>query len=175
MQDKLKQYVEDHREELELYQPRASLWEGVHERLRHGRGRTFRRFLAIAAALLLLVGGGAYVFFKGPPAPAGEPVMAVQPAIMQTEAYLTAVVQAKDAQLDQYCTPQPALCREFARDMGTLSTAYEQLKKEYATAADKKAVLQAMTANLLMQVQLINRQLQIMEAVEQKEAEVNII
>jgi hypothetical protein len=80
-----------------------------------------------------------------------------------------------DAEMEQYCRPQPDLCRDFEKDIAKLNNAYLQLKKEYVVSADKKKILIAIAANLQMQVQLINQQLQIMEEVKQKTEAVKII
>ena len=171
MQDRLKRYVDDHREALDCYVPRESLWDGVDERL-HGRRHSMRwQRLAIAASLLLALSTGAWIFLTNRERSQSGTVAESQPQQQQlgeTEVYFTALLQMKDAELEQYCGPQPELCREFEQDIETLNEAYRRLKAEYATAADKHAVLRAMAANLQLQVQLIGRQLQIMESVQQK-------
>lgn len=174
MQDKLKQFVEDNRDEFEVHQPREHLWDGVDERLQQGRKGTRWQRLAIAASVLLAVTCGAWFFVASRQTPPAATV-AMPPSIKDAEVYFTSIVQMKDAELEQYCMPQPQLCREFESDMAALSEAYRQLKTEYAAAADKEMILQAMTANLQMQVQLISRQLQIMESVKQKKEEARTI
>jgi hypothetical protein len=173
MKDKLKQFVDEHREEFEIYQPREFLWDGVDDRLPQKRKGLGWQQVAIAASLLLAIGCGTWIFLANrhnTPAPE-----AAQSQMAKTEAYFTAIVQMKDAELDQYCKPNPELCREFEKDIATLNKEYYQLKNEYAVSADKKTILKAMMTNLQMQVQLISRQLQIMETVKQKKEEVKFI
>lgn len=167
MQDQLKKFVDDHRNELEVHQPRESLWDGIDERLRQRRSSNFRRTLAIAASVLLLLSCGTYIYFTKQ-RNTKEVIVQNPSPVTQPEAYYTALLNMKDAELDQYCRPQPDLCKEFENDMAALNSAYRQLKMEYAVSADKKAILKAMTTNLQTQVQLINQQLQIMEMVQEK-------
>jgi len=170
MQDKLKQYVAEHRDELEQYTPPEYLWYGVDERLQHGSRHAPWQRLAIAASVFLVVTCGIWAFI----ASRHDTMSATtaQAPITGTEAYYTAMVQMKDAELAQYCGPQPELCSDFKRDLESLNDAYLQLKKEYASSADKKTILQAITANLQRQLQLTTWQLQIMETVKQKKTEV---
>jgi hypothetical protein len=176
MQDKLKQYVEENRDELEIYQPREQLWDTVDERMQHGRRGALWQRLAIAASLLLAVTCGTWAFIATRPSKyVSDNAVHVQPPITEAEFFFTTIVQMKDAELEQYCKPQPELCREFEKDIATLSNAYHQLKNEYPASADKEKVLQAMMTNLKLQVQLVSRQLQIMETVKQKKEEVKFI
>lgn len=176
MQDRLKEYVESRRDELEVYQPREDLWAGVSDRLQHGRRSALWKRLAIAASVLLVVTCGAWLFWSGRQ---NTGVVSIsnpsQMPIAKAEVYFASILQMKDAELKQYCTPQPELCAEFEKDISALDTAYYQLKKEYATSADKEKILRAMMTNLQMQVQLMNRQLQIMETVKQKKEEIHTI
>ena len=172
MRDKLKQYVEEHRDELEQYTPPEHLWYGIEGSLQHGRRHTPWRQLAIAASVFLVITCGTWAFVASRHDTLTETTAQAQPPITGTEAYFTAMVQMKDAELAQYCSPQPELCSEFKKDLEALNDAYLQLKKEYAASADKKTILQAMTANLQRQLQLTTWQLQIMETVKQKKTEV---
>jgi hypothetical protein len=177
MDDKLKRFVAEHREDFEMQQPRQHLWEGIDERLQHSRKRVLWQRVAIAASLMLLVTCGTWLFLSNRYSTqlmAAAPPPA-QPPIVTTEAYYNQIVQVKNAELAKYCSPQPELCATFENDLGGLSLAYNQLKKEYDRAPDNKAVLRAMLSNLEMQVQLINRQLQIMETVQQKQEAAKII
>jgi hypothetical protein len=168
MQDNLKQYVEEHREELDIYQPRELLWGEINERVQRSRVSIRWQRLAMAASVLLALAFGTWIYRENRQSKQSESIVQAQSPLMQAEAYYTAMVFLKDAELEQYCKPQPELCREFEGDIESLSEAYRQLRAEYATSADRQALLRAMATNLQMQVQLITRQLQIMEAVTQK-------
>lgn len=176
MEDKLKQFVEDHRDQLDVYEPPQHLWNGIDDRLKSNRKDGRWRWVAIASSLMLIVTCGAWMFFASQRhTHEAAPVVHVQSPLMQAEAYFTALVQMKDAELDKYCTPNPELCREFEKDLETLNGEYRKLKAEYQASGEKKILLQAMMTNLQMQVQLISRQLQIMEAVKQKKEQVKYI
>jgi hypothetical protein len=175
MQDRLKQFVDDHRAEFEAYQPREALWEGVNERLRRGRSRALWQRWAIAASVLLVLSCGTWLVYTYHSTKSSDTSISTLAPTTRAEVYYSAVTQFLDAELQQYCVPQPELCREFERDLESLNNDYHELKTEYAMAADKRAILQAMTKNLQLQVQLISRQLQIMETVTQKKAEMTIM
>lgn len=176
MQDKLKQFVESHRDECEIYQPREHLWDGVEERMQHKRRSALWQQLAIAASILLLVTCGTWIFIANRSAlPVAVTAPELHSPIKGAEVQFAAIMQLKDAELEKYCRPQPELCREFESDMAMLNKAYYQLKNEYAASASKETILQAMMTNLQMQMQLINRQLQIMESVKRKKTELKII
>jgi hypothetical protein len=167
MQDELKKYVDSHRDELDLYQPREQLWDGIDERLRKTRNVVRWRWLAAAATLTLLLSCGTWLLLSERQQKM-QHVATVPSKLNETEVYFTAIMQMKDAELDQYCRPQPELCREFELDLDVLQKDYRQLKGEYNASSDKQAILRAMASNLQMQVQLINEQLRIMATVQQQ-------
>jgi hypothetical protein len=173
MQDKLKKYVEEHRDEFDQNTPPEYLWYGVNERLQGSRRDVGWRRLAIAASLFLVVTCGTWIFVAS--RDNGVSKTTVQAPVIGDEAYYTAMVRVKDAELAKYCGTQPELCSEFKKDLESLNNAYLQLKKEYESTADKKTILQAMTANLQRQLQLTNWQLRIMESAEQKKIQVQRI
>ena len=176
MEDRLKKYVADHRAELERYQPREHLWKEIDDRMQQHRRAMLWRTTAIAASVLLMISCCAWIFVAK--RDTSRPVTTTireQPQINAAETYCTAIMQIKDAAMEQYCRPQPELCRDFEKDMTGLNEAYGQLKKEYMVSADKKTIMQAMMNNLRMQVQLISRQLQIMETIAQKKQQTQII
>lgn len=165
MQDDLKQFVDAHRDALDIYQPREQLWEGIEERLQNRPQRKRWQWLAVAASLLFVLSCGTWILLSQQRNKAQESV-SVTPKLNETEVYFTALLQMKDAELDQYCRPQPELCREFEMDLEKLQGEYRMLKSEYTSSIDKHEILRAMAANLQMQVQLVNEQLHIMEVVQ---------
>ena len=167
MRDELKQYVEDHRDELDIYQPHERLWDEIDVRLQKNRKIIRWRWLAAAASLLLLLSCGTWIFLSERKEDSRD-ISKVPPQLNQAEVYYTALLTMKDAELDQYCSPQPELCKEFDSDLEKLQNDYRQLKSEYSTSADRPAILRAIAANLQLQVQLINQQLNIMEQVQTK-------
>jgi len=172
MQDRLKQYIDDHREEFEAYQPREYLWDSIKENLEHHKRSAMWRRLAIAASILLVVTCSTWLFVANrKDVSLAENAAQTQRPVMDPEVYFTTLVQMKDAELEHYCKRQPALCREFETDMESLSKDYYQLKNEYTASADKGKILKAMMTNLQTQLQLINLQLQIMKDAQKKKEE----
>lgn len=169
MQDKLKDFVEAHREELELYQPREHLWNGIDAQLHHRRNSRRWQQLALAASILLLVTCGTWLFVSHQQPREESPQYSTQPPLREAEVYFTALLHMKDAEMQRYCQPQPKLCQVFEQDLQALSQDYQRLKAEFTAALDKQAILEAMLANLQTQVQLINRQLQIMKRVQKQQ------
>jgi hypothetical protein len=169
MKDRLKNFIEEHRDEFEIYQPREILWNGIQERLHEGGRRILWQKLAIAVSVLLLITCGTWIFIASRRNnEVAQSPGSTTPSILGAEVYFTRMVQIKDAELEQYCRPQPVLCREFENDISSLNEAYMQLKKEYITSADKKTILQAMMNNLQMQLDVMNRQLEVMQTVKKK-------
>ena len=83
------------------------------------------------------------------------------------------MVTQRRAELNRYCSAYPDLCSDLNSEISALDTMYTQLKVQYVNTNGNEAVLRAMIENLQAQVQLLGRQLQMVEQIKQKKQKGN--
>ena len=178
MSDKLKDFVQAHREEFDSFSPRPDLWQDIAADLKIGQTapaeapvqeakvfalnwNTAWRFAA-AVALLVAVGFALrYLNVNGsqtaaPLAANGQPVTLekIAPELRQLETRYVQVIEKKESKLK-------AMGAEV--QFAELDSAYNELKKELYTTPNKEVLLQAMGDNLKMRIALLNQQLEVVE------------
>lgn len=170
MQDKFKDFIDEHRAEFDLYEPPDRVWNTIGKRLPGPKKRNYLPWYQAAAVLLFIAGGAAVLLLRNMQATAPEQqvITRLQPEVNEAEHYYNTVVETSLTELDAYSTEYPDLCRNFKTEIDTLNRMYVQLKNEYSKSGGNEAVLQAMVDNLQKQVSLIKLQIDIIQSVKQK-------
>jgi len=179
MSDKLKDFVQAHRDEFDSFSPRPDLWQDISSEL-HATPETAQpepvkearvfslnwntawRYAA-AVALLVMVAFGAHQYGSLGTQPTGQlaatsqpvPLDKIAPEVKQIETQYVQVIEKKESEL---------------KAMGAgnvkfedLEKEYNHLKKELYTTPNKEVLLQAMSDNLKMRIALLNQQLEVIE------------
>ncbi|HXL57898.1 MAG TPA: hypothetical protein VN958_16665 [Chitinophagaceae bacterium] len=85
--------------------------------------------------------------------------------------YYTRLAEIKYNQLKRVEKDEPLLYKSFAAEVKKLDSTYHSLQTLLATNPDKEAVLDAMINTLKMQVQILNKQLEIIHTINQAKKE----
>ena len=178
MKDPLKQYIDTHRDAFDDANPDPRVWEKIAQgiAMKPAPVRSLRRFpwaLAAAAAVLAAVTIPLFFHFRGARAARPETAVVADTATDSTALYdqelyhFTQIVRLKARELEQIKGAHPELYQRFAGDLQKLDSSYQQLRQDLSDQPDQEVVLQAMLQNLTLQVELINRQLDIIEQLKQ--------
>ncbi|MFB9865193.1 hypothetical protein [Rufibacter immobilis] len=181
MKDKLKDFVQDHRDEFDSFAPRPDLWQDIAAELQQENSKpmlavapepaqakvfslnwnTAFRYAA-AVAVLVMVAFTARYFISNSADQTGsvaatQPVTLdkIAPELRQIETQYVQVIQEKKSELRALGVGDI----QFA----DLDSAYNELKKELYTTPNKEVLLQAMSDNLKMRIALLNQQLEVLE------------
>jgi hypothetical protein len=169
MSGELKDYIDSHRDDFDDATPDARLWQQIEQRIAIKPNspvvsmRTFRWSLGIAVTLLVAVSTA--LFYHRP----GDVVSgAVAPPTTDTlytqELYhFTQIIRLKFREIDAIKATHPELYQRFSADIWQLDSSYQQLQQQLPNGPDQEMVLQAMLQNLTLQIDLINRQLGIIQ------------
>ncbi len=165
MKDNLERFVQEHIGEFDQHEPSGGVWKRVEKDLRRKQRPQYAIYYRIAASLLLIAGFSAWLLHRQQPKEIVTPVTStiVSPEIKEAETYYASIVETKRAELKQFGSDYPVLFRDFNNEFDTLNVAFRQLETEYTKTNGNEAVMQALIQNMQLQVELLNRQIQVIQ------------
>jgi hypothetical protein len=169
MKDKLEEFIREHKEEFDLLTPPDKLWKSIEKKQNKGKIPFLRLNYAAAAAVLLII--VSFIWFMKPQQVIvlqPEKEIALNPELKNAETYYASIVETRRAEVGQLGKDYPELCNDLDKELNSLDTLYTQLKIEYSNTNGNEAVMQAMVENLQTRVQLLARQLEIIQNIRQK-------
>lgn len=192
MEDKLKKFAEEHRDEFDVFEPRPELWQHICQDLtekrkeakvisiKFGESASFSAnvlFMRVAAAIVLLVGCGLTLFLMKQQAPeSGNTLAMTQPAassiapeLAEVEAYYVSQIREKKSKLSEYDLQVLGLDgqQEIDAELARLDSSYIQLKKQLYTNPNTDEIMSAMIQNLQIRIRVLNRQLEVLQNLNQ--------
>jgi len=199
MKDKLKDFVHEHREAFDTFEPRAELWQEICRELppapkeakvikiSFGQRASFSAdalFMRVAAAIVLLFACGLTLFLMKQNTPKAANTIAaasqnrlqkISPEIVEVEAYYTSQIQEKKSEMSAYDLKMLGLNSEAGIDqeLARLDSSYIQLKKELYTTPNTDRVVEAMIQNLQIRIEVLNRQLEVLQKMGDKKIKPN--
>ena len=177
---RLEQFIRDHREEFDGDEPNPQVWKKLEAKLKPNQsgGRLVRMNIlrwSAAAAVLIVVAISVLYFFKGPSEESAivskdssnEIMEEINPDYAKEVYHFTQLIEIKQSELKKIEKDQPELYKEFLSDIKTLDSSYNALKKQLPENPNREQLLEAMTENLRIQTDLLNKQLQIIKKIKQ--------
>ncbi len=82
--------------------------------------------------------------------------------------HFTQIINIKFREIEKIKSAHPELYQRFSADIQKLDSNYQQLKQELPRETNQEMLLKAMLQNLTLQVELINRQLGIIEELKKE-------
>ena len=196
MKDSLEKFVSENREDFDVFEPRPELWQSICPqvppleqprkkeakviRISFGERASFMAdmvFMRVAAAIILLLGCGLTLFLVKQNIPETTYSIAaaeqkelreIAPELVEVEAYYTSQINEKKEQLTEYDLKVLGLDeqQDIDRELARLDSSYIQLKKQLYTTPNTDKVMGAMIQNLQLRIEVLNRQLEVLQRVE---------
>jgi hypothetical protein len=196
MSDSLKKLIDNNRAEFDQEEPSPGLWKKIDRELDKANNIPLLSIksglwsVLIAASLLVAV---SVLTFRHH-APKEDSVAATQPhdgitpdtqnnpgsrstqtiqtggdSLYSQELYhFTQIINIKFKEVEKIKSEHPELYNRFSADIQKLDSNYQQLKQQLPREANQEMLLKAMLQNLTLQVELINRQLGIIEELKKE-------
>jgi hypothetical protein len=182
MEDQLKKYVQDHRENFDSFEPRPNLWQDICQKLDEKKPPRIipfyqRSLWRYAASVILLMGIGYGLVQYGKsmrttgPVATEVPLKSVAPEMAEVETYYLSVIQEKQKERRAYDLKKLGVDQDFSGELSRLDSSYVQLKKELATNPNKQPVIDAMVQNLQIRIRILNQQLEVLNRIKQIKTE----
>jgi hypothetical protein len=177
MDDKLKNFINEHRDEFDTFEPRPDLWQDISKELPQKKtarviSLTYARMWQYAAAVVLLI-AAVFVIRQYIPTnqtndPAGATTTAaslekIAPQMAEVESYYTSLINEKKAQMGNFDLKSLGINDNLQQDIAVLDSAYAKLKTELLTTPNKEQIMDAMIQNLQLRMEILNQQLKTLE------------
>ena len=129
--------------------PKRSLWKPI---------------LSVAASLVLMFA----LFFGTQQEANAKDLASISPEMAETQNFFTATISDELARLNDETSPETKILVDDAlKQMETLETEYELLKKDLTESGDDKRVVYAMISNFQNRIDLLQNVLQNIEEIKQ--------
>lgn len=170
MKHRLERFVDDHRDEFDVYEPSPAVWKSIEKTMRNEPKKLKISFnWRIAAAIALLIGFGLTVFRLANRGAAPEETLAsINPEYAETAYHMASLIEIKRGELKRIQKEQPQLYQEFSEDLEKLDNNYQNMKIQLGAAPDQEKLVEAMIQNLQLQIDLLNQQLIIIQRINNK-------
>lgn len=181
MKDRLEEFVEKHRQEFDLFEPRAEMWSKIEPNLKGNQPHRISAFLWKAAAVILVFGFSFWAQRQIEQKPAssgiriaktvpsetaerkisearqamGNKVARQLPELNETELYYSRKVKNSMKELNVYLTAYPEVAADIKKELADLDSVYNSLKKDLGDNVANSEIIDAMIQNYRMKLQLL--------------------
>ncbi|GAB3827530.1 hypothetical protein [Pontibacter rugosus] len=196
MKDKLEDFVQNNRDEFDVFEPRQELWQEICKELpeqqkkeakviniKFGDRASFSAdffFMRVAAAVVLLLGCGLTIFLMKQQVPdtantlaATQHISTIAPELPEVEAYYASQIEEKKSELSAYDLKVLGLDdqQEIDQELARLDKSYTELKKQLYTNPNTDEIVGALIQNLQIRIKVLNRQLEVLQRIKQMKQE----
>ena len=179
MSNNLENFINNNREEFDSEDMSKGAWEKLEHKLntkkdKAPRFKLTRMWWAAAASIIIIASGIIYftafksktnepVVIKNIALPPKELIDAVDTTFTDQMYSFATIIHIKQNELKKNQKKNPGLYRQFIKDNNRLDSSYNYLKSELAANPNKEILLEAMIQNLQLKIELLTRQLQIIQ------------
>jgi hypothetical protein len=172
MEDKLKKFVDQNREAFDELEPSAELWSRIEEKLEQKesakRYDLSSQWIWKVAAVLFLGISLALIFDKFNPitsqmSGSDNSAYKLPEQLQQVEQYYHSRIDEGIKELAGLSQDDPELLTELTAELIKMDSLYAQLKTRLPASSNPDAVIDAMTANLQLRMDLLNNQMQLLQ------------
>jgi hypothetical protein len=171
MSKRLEEFIKMNREDFDDLEPSADLWARIEKHLpaqqivmKKPEAKTFSLgfVLRVAASVILVMGIGFATYLQFGKRNTVD-LAAINPVYAQQQVRYTSLIESKRNEIQSIAKSDPELYKEFSGQIAEMDSTYKDLNKDLATSPDQERVLRAMIHNLKIQMDVLNRQLGIIE------------
>lgn len=156
MGDLLEKFIQNNREQFDVEEPENSVWESLNKDL--NRRKSFDWSLLWKSAAILFMGCTIYLLIE-----LSKQQEQISPLaeFEQVEKYYTQLINERTEQLSDFELEN--LQRNFAIDLNELDGLYAELKDAFGKDLKDQKIVDAMVGNLQLRLKILNRQIEILE------------
>ena len=182
---KLERFIRDNREDFDHHEVPAGLWAKIDKSLGEDKypiplyvfpqktpSSIFsltitRKIWAIAASIILLIGCFSIFYLKNSPESTEQIVAEVAPQYNDKMVQYASLIETKREEIKAIEMHDPVMYKEFATEIEKLNQDYQNLQDELPQTPNQGELVEAMIQNLRVQLDILNRQLIIIQKVKE--------
>jgi hypothetical protein len=192
---KLERFIRDNREDFDHSEAPAGLWAKIDKSLgenliENQNEESFSapevreivqlphsvklKVWAIAASIALLIGCFLAFYLKNNPKGTEQIVSEVAPQYNNKMVQYASLIEIKREEIRQIETHDPIMYKEFASEIEKLNQDYRNLQDELPQTPNQEELVEAMIQNLRVQLDILNRQLIIIQKVKARAISIEV-
>ncbi len=172
MQDNLEKFIKKHRDEFDDLTPSDSLWKGINKELSQEHKNSNQIFFwKVAAIILFTFSLGLTLFINKNMLQTEEQVAVYDDEFMETENYYTSVINTRQQLIRAVAQTYPDIESDFESDWKKLDEGYKNLKLEYEKNKNEE-IRSALVQNLRARLNLLNKQIEVLEQIEKQDVKI---
>jgi hypothetical protein len=171
MKDRLEDFVRQHRDEFDMFEPAPEVWGKIEKSIKPRRTIRWSYYLSRAAVVALIIGAsliGQRIWIEKGNRGAGKTadVEIDIPELKEAEMYYTGMINAKLQEVKPYLTEYPSLEEELHTDLSELDSIYVSLKNDLKDNVANHEVIEAMIQNYRLRINILEDMLMFLQAEE---------
>ncbi|WP_424963596.1 hypothetical protein [Ekhidna sp.] len=167
MGDQLEKFIMDNREAFDTATPTDKTWSKIDQRLTK-KGSVWPSIWKVAA--MLFMASTIFLMIDKNTDEKEGPILSEE--FTQAEDYYVTLINQKRQAIKSQLTPEQH--EQFLVEIDQLDSMYVELKKTYQTNASNDRVMDAMINNLQLRLDILNKQLDILENIKNQNNESDI-
>lgn len=158
MGDQLENFVQRNRDSFDDQSPNGELWNKIDQDLDRPK-QNFSVFWKVAAVLFL---ASTIYLIQDRVIEVDQPTFSQE--FKDAESYYANLISSKKEAIKKELTEEQV--EEFLKELNGLDSLYDDLRNSYATNTTNERILDGMIYNLQLQLEILNKQLEILEQVK---------
>jgi hypothetical protein len=161
MKDLLERFVDEHRNEFEVYTPDPGIWKGIKKKSPTGPmlNRKWKRtLLRIAAVTMIFAASYAFhdfIHYRQMKKMVSDEIYLQLPELKEAEIFYTNLVNERLIELKPYLRSYPDLKETVHADLGELDLACQSLKHDLKDNIANEAVIEALIQNYRLRLDIL--------------------
>lgn len=179
MKDKLEEFIKSHKADFDDLEPRHDTWAKIQQELQPTSQKKDYSWLWKAAAVVFLclsVGLAVERTLKSDVATVADANMTMSRSaeLKEVEGYYTQLISQKRVEIKSVIAKNGLTDVQLLEDLDQLDEMYAKLKKDLKRNQNDERLINAMIQNLQLRVEILNKQLRILERISKHEEDEKI-
>jgi hypothetical protein len=166
--DKLEEHIRKNREDLDRYNPPASIWRNIRKDVKRGKS-PLRQWLSLAAMVVIII-GLVTLFLKpgynlektGKDQKSENDISQIAPQLKETEVYYNNLVNSLYKEAAPMLTNNPEIKNELNSDLSHLDSMCVDIKKDLKDNISNKDVVEALINNYRIKIHILEDMLRVL-------------
>ncbi|MFT3680026.1 MAG: hypothetical protein QM791_07115 [Ferruginibacter sp.] len=192
MNSELEKFVNKNRGQFDTEEPAEAVWKTIESKLPQAKNaklfslKQVYKWVAAAAVICIALTSVYFIYIhKGKPdisrgekpstnstEPAND-LEGISPEYAAEAKQVYKAIEVKQQELKAVTADQPALYQQFLGDLRVLDSSYRMLQNQALQTPNQDVIVKAMLQNLQLQMELLGRQLMIMNEIKNKKTQQN--